>query len=427
MRTFLLAAAAAAALAFAAPSPADILHLKNGNKVEGKVVKETDTDVKLETPVGTVTFKRDDIDRIERGISPLEQYQRTLDTLKDGDTVKHYYLGLWCKEKGLRRQAEDEFRRVIAVNPDHAEARKELGYEMHEGKWMTKDEAMVAKGFVLHEGRWISGEEAEKVKDTQQRREWREKLLKAAAVMCTSKPEPGRKVFESIDSPDNIEGGADAVIPGLNTISEHKCAAAREAAISALGRLRTPAAIDGIVEAALNERDPEVQQTIAGQMKAVGSYRCATLLAKALRQLRMGVLAAANEDKPKMVAAMVRCSEVLGMLGEGVAVPELAASLVMRIDYYREVDSASRVTGATDTSFDTKPIRVRNGAAIVETATSKSVSISTMGTKTEFVPDFYNDKAAAALKKITGKSFDFDTRKWLEWWAKNKPILPPEE
>ena len=61
---------AATAAALTAMSVADVIHLENGNSVEGEIVKETDKHVKLKTPAGSITFKRGDIIRIERKASP---------------------------------------------------------------------------------------------------------------------------------------------------------------------------------------------------------------------------------------------------------------------------------------------------------------------------------------------------------------------
>jgi hypothetical protein len=64
----LLRTAALLALLSAPPLPADVVHLKNGGKVDGTIVAEDDSSVTLRKPSGAeMKFKKDDIDRIERG------------------------------------------------------------------------------------------------------------------------------------------------------------------------------------------------------------------------------------------------------------------------------------------------------------------------------------------------------------------------
>ncbi|MHC4859795.1 MAG: hypothetical protein ACYTDY_06855, partial [Planctomycetota bacterium] len=86
-------------------------------------------------------------------------YRERAKALSPDDTTGHYQLGLWCVKKGLTNEAHLEFERVIALEPDHAGARRELGYARHGDRWLSRDEAMRAKGLVLHEGRWLLPEE----------------------------------------------------------------------------------------------------------------------------------------------------------------------------------------------------------------------------------------------------------------------------
>jgi len=410
--------------ALTAISPADVIHLENGNSVDGEIVKETDKHVKLKTPAGNITFKRSDIVRIERKASPFQQYKREAAELKDDDSVGHYFLGLWCKDNGLRKQAEQEFLKTIAANPDHADARKELGHVMHAGKWMTEEEAMKAKGFEKYEGRWVTRHEAETHRKAEEVRRWRRKLNRAARLMCDSKPGAARKIFEDISRDDD----PDVVAPALRSITGHECALAREEAVKALARLRTPEAFEGIVEAVLNESDMEIFEVIVAALKGLNSKRGAKLLMQASRDLRKTIPTAANDSKPGIVRAIARASAAMGKLGEQMAVPELARALVLKIDYVQEVDSGTDINGPIGSSLTPGgPIVIDNGAVGLQTATTSGVSLSTSSKTTKVVKDYFNYEAATSLRRLTGERFDYDRRKYLEWWAAHKPIFPPEK
>jgi hypothetical protein len=83
-----------------------------------------------------------------------ELYQQKSAQLRPKDAEGHYQLGLWCLENGLPDKAKAEFTKVIGLNPNHTDARKQLGHVKHKEKWRTPDE-MRALGMVFHEDKWI--------------------------------------------------------------------------------------------------------------------------------------------------------------------------------------------------------------------------------------------------------------------------------
>ena len=423
-RPFRIAAIALAVITIAVASRADVVHLKNGNAMEGEIVEETEKIVKLKMPAGSITLKKDDVERIERKLSPMKQYERELARLEDDDSVGHYYLGIWCRKVGLTSQARAEFLRTIAINPAHEEARNELGHEMHGGKWLTKDEAMRAKGFVRYKGKWLTRDKADELKAAEEQSEWRRRFKQAAKLLCGRKPGEGRAVFEAV----SLGHDPDVVVPALRSMTRHKCALAREEAAKALARFRTPAAFEALIEAVLNENDDEVLEVIVANLKALNSKRAARHLIRALRDLRKALPTARNDDKPGIVKAATRVSAAMRMLGEQMVVPELARSLVLTVNYLQLVDTATNRSGSMTSSLSpTGPIVMRDGIVNIQTPITSGVTISTYTKKTKLIPNYYNEEASEALRRLTGERFDFDKRKWLEWWAMHKPVFPPEE
>jgi len=408
-------------------SLADVVHLKNGNKIEGEVLTETDETINLKTTVGSITLNKVDIDRIEKGVTALKQYENTVKTLKDDDTLAHYTLGIWCKEHGLPRQAKDEFLKVIAADPEHVEAHRELGHVLQGGKWVTEDESMIAKGFVKHNGTWITRDKAEALAARKKIVELKDRLCRAAKLLGGQNAKEGRKVFESITAaaaPAADPEMLSIAIPALQAVIDSEGPAGRTEAIRTLARLRTPEAFDAIVEALLNEKKSDVAAAAIAELKSLNSKRAARLLAKACEELRRNIIVAANDAKPDIVRAIERASRALGGIAESTAVPELVECLTIEINYLRDKRSSSTMSGPfTSTTESTRTI---NGMPI-EAKTSSSVSISANVPDTELVKYYYNDAARVALRQLTGQRFDFERKKWLEWWAANKPVLPPDE
>lgn len=67
-----------------------------------------------------------------------------------------YQLGLWAKAAGLAADAIVLFQETIALRPDHEFARRALGYQAFQGKWMTPNEVKVAMGLIEFEGDWMT-------------------------------------------------------------------------------------------------------------------------------------------------------------------------------------------------------------------------------------------------------------------------------
>ncbi len=143
---------------YSAFTEADTVVLNNGGKIEGIVTEEGDWYL-VEMDAGTARIRRSEVATVLDRKTTLEEYREKAAKLAENDAQGHYQLGMWCKSIGLARCARLEFRKTIVANPDHAEARKELGYVKHEGAWMTEEQAMTAKGFVRYEGAWIPREE----------------------------------------------------------------------------------------------------------------------------------------------------------------------------------------------------------------------------------------------------------------------------
>ncbi len=149
---------------------ADVIHLKNGGKVEGVILSDNGAVLKVRTAFGEVTVDKSTVARIEKKATPLEEYEARLKALKADDAEGHYLLALFCRENGFRKQEQDLYRRTLAIDDQHPGANEAVGNVEHEGVWMTPAErdrrvkeaeagAMRAKGLVEHEGRWVTPEE----------------------------------------------------------------------------------------------------------------------------------------------------------------------------------------------------------------------------------------------------------------------------
>ena len=172
MRLTVVIALVVAVLVFAGPALADVLIMKDGRRIEGIVLEETQAKVKIKTGLGVLEFERSKIESIERKQTKSQQFDERFEAAKTAD--EFHELGLWAEGKRMRRQAKKAMRRAIEVDPDHIKARTWLGYVLYRDEWMTPEERevrmaaneeadMLARGFVKYEERWVTPEEKAKL------------------------------------------------------------------------------------------------------------------------------------------------------------------------------------------------------------------------------------------------------------------------
>lgn len=159
--------AALAALVFlAVPAvSADIVILKNGKRLEGRVEDAGDS-VLIHLRHGSVKIRRDRIESIVKKKTALDEFHEKAEALEaqaaagklDGPARAGLWfeLAAWAQEQDLPRSRLDALQQTIAADPDHAKAREALGYVRFDGRWVTGAERHRALGLVQYEGQWVT-------------------------------------------------------------------------------------------------------------------------------------------------------------------------------------------------------------------------------------------------------------------------------
>ncbi len=144
-------------------APADTVRLKTGGTIDG-IVSEDGNDYVIEVAFGTMRVGKELVDSVEMKETPLAEHKRQAAALADDDADGWTKLGRWALRNDLPTLAEEDFVRAIEANPGHEAARKALGHEQIDGKWLTRDEAMAARGMIQLDGKWVSKEAADLMK-----------------------------------------------------------------------------------------------------------------------------------------------------------------------------------------------------------------------------------------------------------------------
>ena len=120
------------------PISADTLILKTGGKIENcRLVSQDETSVRLRTAsVGPMTVPRDKVHSLQRAQSVFDKYDAALARLEEKDVVNMYRLALSCRRYGgLRKESDALLRKILAIDPDHRDVRRFLGYLWVGSKW----------------------------------------------------------------------------------------------------------------------------------------------------------------------------------------------------------------------------------------------------------------------------------------------------
>ena len=155
---------------------ADVVYLKGGGKLTGRITEQTEDRVMVDVGDGSVGVSMDRVEQIVKGLSPLDEFDQRASKLEQQDSDGWRRLAQWASMKGLSSQSRMAYQRVVAVAPDDAEARQALGFVRLDGRWVTEEESYRARGYVKYAGEWMTPAEVQVAQST----DAREQALDAA-------------------------------------------------------------------------------------------------------------------------------------------------------------------------------------------------------------------------------------------------------
>jgi len=148
---------------------ADTVTLTNGNQLEGKARRVGDR-VIIKTPGGEMSLEASEVRSIAKGETAFDVYAKKRGETSAKSADAQSGLADWCQAQGLRKEARRHWAAAIELEPDHAAARKALGFVRHDGEWLTGDELKEAQGLVKIRGKWIPREQARRAQGDKERK-----------------------------------------------------------------------------------------------------------------------------------------------------------------------------------------------------------------------------------------------------------------
>lgn len=136
MRVALLLSCVLAAPAL--PAQADSVHLKGGRVLEGAATLEGDK-VQVQLEGGRVSVARSEVERIERATPPMQVAEERERALAKDDLPGLLALANYCREHDLRGKEQTLLTRALALDPEHVEVRRRLGYVRTAEGWVNAE------------------------------------------------------------------------------------------------------------------------------------------------------------------------------------------------------------------------------------------------------------------------------------------------
>lgn len=415
-------AALLAWLVLCGPAYADLIKLKSGGELRGKILKSlTNRDaVTVETLGGaTITVARSDLHFLTMRPLNVEDYETRL--RKMSDTVEaHWEMADWCRQKALIKQRETHVQRVLQLDPDHEGAHLALGHIRQKEGWVSKDEMMTSQGYVKHKGKYITAQEFELIGKTETERQeekaWFHKVkMWSGWVHGESLGKPDRQrdgwlALEAIQDPN----AAPAV---LRFLSDSENRDVRLLGVKVLSHVGGNKPVAGLVQISLKDVDGEVRYQALYGLEQDQYDRAMPLYLKQL-----------HSDWNPIVC---RAGLALGVVGNQKTVPALIDALVTSHNYQVRVPGG----GQQNYSFSTNggfaggsslPPNIEMGLRAGQYPNGVIVIDGTPGTelsKTRIITvtiDHQNAEVLQSLQKLTGKNYGYDERTWHLWWAAEK-------
>jgi len=132
----------------AAPSVrGDTFILKDGRQIEGELLNAEQTPrmtFVVRTGAGIqLTLKADQVARVETKSLAERKYEEYVKLMRRDSPEDHWKMAEWCRKSGLDELRTFHMEQVLKYDPNHADARRGLGYSRLDGKWVKPEEYSV--------------------------------------------------------------------------------------------------------------------------------------------------------------------------------------------------------------------------------------------------------------------------------------------
>lgn len=375
----------------------DVAELKNGGTLSGEITPYAKGSGKGQliqmSPALALAIPEVEFRRVREDDENIAEYSRRLSELPD-TAAAHWEMSQWCNGQHLNEQNERHLRRTIELDPNHGPARQLLGYAPNGNSWVKDSAQRRERGMLRDEGKWRLAEDVivlRAVEDNDKaRKEWVRTLArwKKQAAKGGQAGQDAVQELQRIDDPR-----ADLAVVEQFTKGEDINRFPRLMWLEVLGRLKTSAAMNAIVEAAMNDRSASVQERCIELLNEHGKYQAIPYYLSKL----------SDPDN----AVVNRAGRVLQELND----PEIALALVDAIWTKHETITAP----GNDTNIAMSNDGNQQGGGGLQTG----------GKPTKTTYFIKNPEVLAALLEVVEEdvNYQYDKERWRLYFASK--LAPP--
>jgi hypothetical protein len=369
---------------------AEVFVLSGGGRVTGELLNPDESprqQYQIQTEDGAkITLDASRVKKVLRPKPDEAEYERIAPTFAD-TAADQWKLAQWCQEHKLKTQRQAHLRRVIELDPDHAEARRLLGYSKVNGEWVTYGDTRKKQGYVLHNGKWMLPQEIE-IADNKRKAEavqqkWFKDLRTWRSWLGSDRDGVAREKLAGITDREAVP----ALARGLQN---EKDSQTRLLYVTSLGKINAPEAGRTMAIASIYDGDEEIRTTCLDRLEEMRQPDVTSYFVGKLR------------DKNNAIVNLAAVA--LGRIKDPSAIGPLVEAVVTR-HKFKIVKAGG--DGGMSTSFGRGP----NGGG-----TGMS-----MGGGPQYIHrDIHNQSVLDALVALTGRNFNFDKAAWKAWYASQR-------
>jgi hypothetical protein len=332
-----------------------------------------------------------------------------LAALPEQDAAAAYRLALELEAQGLEDVAHRAYERAISIDPDHAAARRALGYERIDGRWLAGDDLWRAKGFVHHEGRWMSAQEfaaaTRPQRDAAEQKDGEQRVLAWLGMIGSEKADrvaEGRRRMALEEKRFKLAPLAQALRCQPTSL--------RVYAAEELGRLADPLGVPALLKRTIDDPDATVRAAAADALREIGEPSTVHPLGRALEsryadvRVRAAEALARLEDEVGAAYVLYKWEKRSGDF------PRVYFTSVRQIGYIQDFD-----VEVAQTSFIADPVVGTLQEGVVQAV--KVLATEDTFTTVERVA--YQN----ALEHLTGEHLGPKVGAWRRWWDDNEKRL----
>lgn len=378
---------------------ADVFYLANEGQLQGKWLNREEVPRRsyvVETAPGVqVTLDKSQVKRVERQSPALAEYEAVRADYAD-NVEDQWSLAEWCRQRKLESQRREHLERVVALDPNHYDARRMLGYQLVDQEWKTRDQIMAERGYVRDGGKYKTQQQIEI-----ERRDEKEKLAEQEWVHRL------KRWRQELDDPALRPAAADSIRnidDPFAVRALHQCLKGetsefeRECIVEALARIPAGGATSLLVGLMIEDESSQVRLSAIDALPVERREEALKILARGLKSK--------NNDYVN------RAAVALGALSDPEAIGPLIEALVTTHKF--KVNQAA--PGGMGQTF-ARP----NANGVVQQPMSPGMSGGgsfSFGGSTRVVKEqLQNRDVLDALIRLAHVNFEYDVSTWKRWFA----------